>query len=688
MPPTAGAMRAVRSAVATALGLMLVLALLGPASARHPTINATRPLPPTQRATSLVVHTRSAGLATHADYLTALSEYLASHNASITHTSAHGTVTISVPRGGTHFADGAPSLHTMRQVTQTLAAFPGVRSVRPQLGPRMRTAVVASDASVATGASDGRDAASALPAVMRATTGQGDAGVDAPYLRAHFGTGLGISIGVISDSASSASIAALQTSGDLPPGVHVLRAGRGTDEGTAILAIVHAVAPDADLYFYTCGNSQTDMADAIDALTAAGCRVVVDDVGWSDESPLHSSSAVSDAVGRADAAGVLYVSSAGNDGATAVHTSGTWEGPFVPASVSNLTLSYGSTSVSVLRLLGPATPVAISLWWADPLGGSCNDYDLYLYDEHGTEIGVSDYGQTCWQDPFEIIYNLPALNYNAHSYYVRVVKYVPPSGAAPADRFISVHLFGCDGYCTLNQTTAGAVYGHPAHPAALAVGAFDVGGCAGGGCYEAEIDAETFSSDGPRVVFYGTDGVTPLVETLNGPGVVLQKPDFAGPDGVASPLDYFNPFYGTSASAPQIAALAALVLSVNPAQRPSAAHLRQLLNYTTYALPPTAQTGSGLPWVRDVLALYCASGQYLDSANYSCASCSGGGTGTFGAESCVKAGAGSGNGNGGGGGGGGGRATSGALRGATTPSVAALVLQGGLLVATLLYTVL
>ena len=78
---------------------------------------------------------------------------------------------------------------------------------------------------------------------------------------------------------------------------------------------------------------------------------------------------------------------------------------------------------------------------------------------------------------------------------------------------------------------------------------------------------ETFSSDGPRRVFYLGDGtaITPGNVSSSG-GAVLLKPDIAAADGVAvtGAGGFSTPFFGTSAAAPNAAAIMALIKSQNP----------------------------------------------------------------------------------------------------------------------------
>ena len=78
---------------------------------------------------------------------------------------------------------------------------------------------------------------------------------------------------------------------------------------------------------------------------------------------------------------------------------------------------------------------------------------------------------------------------------------------------------------------------------------------------------ETFSSDGPRRVFFLGNGtaVTPGNFSSTG-GAVLQKPDLTAADGafVTGAGDFPGQFFGTSAAAPNAAAIMALIKSQNP----------------------------------------------------------------------------------------------------------------------------
>jgi hypothetical protein len=85
-----------------------------------------------------------------------------------------------------------------------------------------------------------------------------------------------------------------------------------SDEGRAMLQIVHAVAPGAVSPFTRRMNSEADFANGIEALAAAGAKVIADDVGYFDE-PFFQDGLVAEAVNTVEAGGVAYFSAAGND---------------------------------------------------------------------------------------------------------------------------------------------------------------------------------------------------------------------------------------------------------------------------------------------------------------------------------------------------------------------------------------
>jgi hypothetical protein len=147
--------------------------------------------------------------------------------------------------------------------------------------------------------------------------------------------GDGITVGVMSDSydtnAAPNSAATDIASGDLPgtgnpagnsePVVVLQDSPNGTDEGRAMLQIVHDMAPKARLGFATANGGEVNFANNIRALAGfpdapnaqAGFEadVIVDDIIYLAE-PFFQDGIVAQAVDEVAAAGVSYFSSAGN----------------------------------------------------------------------------------------------------------------------------------------------------------------------------------------------------------------------------------------------------------------------------------------------------------------------------------------------------------------------------------------
>ena len=316
-----------------------------------------------------------------------------------------------------------------------------------------------------------------------------------------------------------ATLAERQASGDLPARVTVLPGQEGTgDEGTAMLEIVHDLAPDAELYFATGFSGRAQFAANIEALCEAGADVIVDDIGYYLEANFQDG-IIAQGVNAATADGCYFFSAAGNAGNLNDGTSGVWEGDYV----AGTSLIVEGSTVGVRHDFGGGkeeNPVerffrgTVVLQWADPLGASANDYDLFLVDGEGNVLLSSTDTQDGAQDPIERISSGIFAYGDARLVIVKV------SGA---DRYLRLQVF--DG--VLEIATAGTTWGHPAAENAVGVGQVDVRTAGGaGGIFDGTESVATTSSDGPRRVFFEPDGtaITPGNFSSTG-GEVLQKPD-------------------------------------------------------------------------------------------------------------------------------------------------------------------
>jgi Subtilase family len=387
-----------------------------------------------------------------------------------------------------------------------------------------------------------------LAITRKIDTSEGDVAHRADALRAAFGVdGTGVTVGVLSDGVDS--LASLEASGDLPP-VTVLagQAGSG-DEGSAILEIVHDLAPGAALLFATAFNSQASFAQNILDLRQAGAQIIVDDVGYFAEAAFQDDD-VAASVDAVVSDGALYFSSAGNSGNLDDGTAGVWQGDFVDsgqliAGAEMHDFGGGATSDVITQ----ASPFAYTLHWSDPKPHSSNDYDLFLLNKPGTVIFAASTDVQDGNDaPFEILGGLPNDSGNQ-----LVIARMAGSGAR------MLYLSANRG--KLQRATQGQISGHPGARGAVAVAAVDVRDANGpGGTFDGSEAVETYSSDGPRQVFFEADAsaITPGDFSSSG-GEIRPKPDLAAADCVSTAAPGFGTFCGTSAAAPHAAALAALL---------------------------------------------------------------------------------------------------------------------------------
>ncbi len=392
-------------------------------------------------------------------------------------------------------------------------------------------------------------------------TSEGDAAHQANVARSTFGVdGTGITIGVLSNGVNS--LAARQASGDLPSRVTVLpgQAGSG-DEGTAMLEIVHDLAPGAHLLFATAFGGQAAFASNIEALRLAGANIIVDDVFYFAE-PVFQDGMIAQAVNNVSANGTLYFSSAGNSGNLNAGTAGVWEGDYT-AMTAPLALGSGPSAHDFggginANQITKDPPLLITLSWADPTGHSTNDYDLFLLSpDLSTVLASSTNIQNGTSDPYEQIFSGP---FNDINNQIVIIK------TSGEDRYL--HLSTHRGRLAL--ATDGQIAGHATAADAFAIAAVNIA-TAGGGAFVggSANPVESFSSDGPRRMFYTADGspLTPGNLSSTG-GIIREKPDLAAADGVATSTPGFHMFFGTSAAAPHAAAIAGLLLQADSTMLP------------------------------------------------------------------------------------------------------------------------
>jgi len=256
------------------------------------------------------------------------------------------------------------------------------------------------------------------------TTTQGDHSMHSDLARAQFGVdGTGVRVGVLSDSFDCAPgpFAPGQNftragqdavNGDLPLGVRVLADlhtvpdGECTDEGRAMMQIVHDVAPGASLSFNTALTSEEDFAAGIVALADDGAKVIVDDAEYFDE-PMFEDGVVANAVDQVVARGVAYFSAAGNEGRQS------YQSAFRPSGRKGLSgvrhnFNPGPGVNDLQHLVAPPGTVSLLvLQWDQPsfsangTHGSQSDVDAIFYNMDGTPVApcTDSLAQLVCQEP-------------------------------------------------------------------------------------------------------------------------------------------------------------------------------------------------------------------------------------------------------------------------------------------------
>ncbi len=414
--------------------------------------------------------------------------------------------------------------------------------------------------------------ASAAPRRLGSVVSEGDAGHRVDVARAQYNVdGSGVLICAISDSVDELSL--LQATGELPGNVLVLpgQAGVGTSEGTALLEIIHDLAPGAALGFARAGPSPAVMAQNIFGLRQAGCEVIIDDAYFLTE-PVFQPGLIGQAIDAVVADGAIYITAAGNFFNLDSGLSGVWEGLFSPTTLPPLLAGaglaahdFGGTAMTTVSNDGASARFPISLQWANPAGQAGDDLDLYLLGPGLTAVvDASTSVQDGDDDALEILLGA-ADRTNAH---LVVVKFSGDDVYFHLNTNGSLLSIGTDRQSighggSLEQISVAAVGVHT-----LAPGAPFTGGPAN--------PPEAFSSDGFRRVFFDAQG-NPLGGRGEGGvgGIELMTPEITAADRVSTTTSQWLTFFGTSASAPHVAAVAGLYRQRFPGA--TAAQFRQAL---------------------------------------------------------------------------------------------------------------
>ena len=425
-----------------------------------------------------------------------------------------------------------------------------------------------------------------------AVTSQGDAAIRADVARNTFGVdGTGVMVGVLSNTFNCLGGApAGVASGDLPAAIEVLEegpcGGQGLlsafpDEGRALAEVVHDVAPGAAIAFHTADGGQANFAQGIVDLADAGAKVITDDIIYFAE-PMFQDGIIAQAVDQVKARGVSYFSAARNDGRRS------YESPFRP---SGFGFNFGGQfreahdfdpgpGIDICQQITVPVGEGLSLifQWDQPFAsatiggaGSQSDMDILLTNAACTEFLNDRGGQggenNLGNDPVEVVQfsnEGPATTFG-----LIIIRF---DGPAPGlmktvllDRSRAAQI-------TINEfdTRSGTSYGHLNAQGGLGVGA----------AFYRETPAFGTTPPVPRIQAFSSAGGVPTLFDTAGNRLPVpqfrQQPALVAPDGVNTtflgPIDVegdgFPNFFGTSAAAPHVAGVAALLKDLNPAASP------------------------------------------------------------------------------------------------------------------------
>jgi subtilisin family serine protease len=439
--------------------------------------------------------------------------------------------------------------------------------------------------------------------------------------------GKGITVGVLSDSFDTASGTATDAKGDVLSGdlpgpastcsgqqlpVDVLDEGPSgeSDEGRAMLQIVHDLVPHSQLAFATAFESEEGFAENIEKLAAAGSDVIVDDVAWFEE-PFFQDGPIAVAIENATADGATYLSAAGNENLfdSEGNEIASWEAPAFrdtgscPEAIEKLSGFNGThcmdfdPGAGTDRTFGitvePKEVLTLDLQWAEPWFGVETDLDAFLLGGTGKILAASfeeNSGSEGTQRPVEILQWENPSN-SSVTVSLAINRF---SGEDPRLKFILLQSGGGVSAVEYPESSGGdvvgpTIFGHAGAASAISVAAVP---------FDDSDEIESYSSRGPVTHYFGpVEGTTPA-PALGSPEE-LDKPDLAATDCGATTFFAFLSagtwrFCGTSAAAPHAAAVAALVRQAKPSLPEQ--QVRDVLTETAAPVgtfPPEA-AGAGL----------------------------------------------------------------------------------------------
>ena len=323
--------------------------------------------------------------------------------------------------------------------------------------------------------------------------------------------------------------------------IAVMGTNHEDDHGTAVAEIITDVAPDVELFLYTMGTD-VEFAQAVDEALYQNVDLIVMAAGWPNL-PTNGHSHITQKVEEAIKQGISFVVPSGN------FANKHWQGEFLDANLNGwhefVSTDEGLTlNVTKTRVLEKQPIIAYAMW--DVGLGDVADLQLVLVDPFGQIVDYSANIQYTNNDtPFEYIHHIPQTD----GLYALGVVNAKDATALSENPTATLEIF------TPNDELE-----HPVATSSVSVPADANGAIVVGAVNHIDGILESFSSQGP---------------TNNG----KLAPHVVGPDGVTTVALDGKPFFGTSATAPYIAGMAALLLESHPNLTPE--QLRYVIQENT-----------------------------------------------------------------------------------------------------------
>ena len=353
-----------------------------------------------------------------------------------------------------------------------------------------------------------------------------------------------------------------------------------SDEGRAMLQLIHDIAPGATLGFHTAFGGIGTFVSGIQELADAGCTVIVDDVRYFVE-PFYQDGPMSNAIDDVVTNdGVAYFSSAGNNGQDSYEASFRNSGEPGVINSSSIAHDFDSDAVnSDTRqeiTIEDGGTFQVNLQWTDPSAlvqgssGADTDFDIALVDENDNIVAQSADDNITDGVPFEF-FEYTNDGSSAETLFL-VIERADENGT-DTDRIKYVYS-GSDFSINEYDTDGPTIFGHAMAEGALAAAAAPFFNTAQ---YNSGIDSSAildfFSSRGGIQIRFKQNGDEfPTPKSREKPDVTgtdfIDNTFFGSDIQIADP-DPFPNFFGTSAAAPNIAAVAALIREAAPGLTPT-----------------------------------------------------------------------------------------------------------------------